>query len=317
MGEGHFASKHRFIWRIAAKVKIFTGGSGKPFLELAEVFLVLFVTLGPINFMNVFAEMTKDTTAAFARQLALRASLIATIAIFLSAAVGAFLLAKWRISVGAIAITGAIMLFVVAMQSIFALYGKRASPPDETMPTLDLATSPLAFPRIVTPYGIATLIVLLTLAPESVPSILGLVAIVMAIDLLVMLFVRPILRAIGVPLSLLGVVLSVLQVALSVQFALFGIRTIKADPPLYLRQGPHGHHVRPSRRVARFTSLTVDIPCQPRHIGISAGPRNALQDYAGRPDVANPLARRRRRSHRRFERSNADGACRDLGACRA
>ncbi len=90
------------------------------------------------------------------------------------------------------------------------------------------AWSQLVFPYIATPYGIGALIVLLTLAPESGMEIYITLLAVMLINLIMMLFVKPIMRVMGVPLGLLGTVLSVLQVALSIQFAFFAIRTALA-----------------------------------------------------------------------------------------
>lgn len=194
-------------------------------LGAAQVFVVIFVTLGPLNFIKTFAALTKDAAPALQRHIAVRAASIATISVLASAFVGSILLGKWHVSVSAIALTGAVVLFVVAMKSILELYAEHA-PVERRAPSLDLAISPLAFPHLATPYGIAVLIVLLALSPQNTVTILGLALLVMAIDLLIMLFVRPIMRGLGVPLSLLGVVLSLLQVALSIQFALFAIRTL-------------------------------------------------------------------------------------------
>jgi multiple antibiotic resistance protein len=151
----------------------------------------------------------------------------------LAAIVGTVLLQKWLISLAAIAIAGGIILFLVAIRSILTLYAERslASEPNAApapTPTLALAASPLAIPHIVTPYGVATVIVFLTLAPEFKWAIIGLVLIIMAVDLLVMLFVRPFLRVLSMPLQLLGIVFAVLQVALSVQMVMFAVRVILA-----------------------------------------------------------------------------------------
>lgn len=194
----------------------------------SEVFVVLFVTLGPINFIRTFVALTKGAPAPLLRKIALRASLLATTGVLLSAVVGSALLTKWRISIGAIALAGAVILFVVAMKSILDLYVEK-TPVDRGPPTLAISGSPLAFPDIATPYGIAVLIVLLTLSPANAGMILLLAVVVMAIDLVVMLFVGPIMRVLGLPLSLLTVVLALLQVALSIQFGLFALRAITAQ----------------------------------------------------------------------------------------
>ncbi len=204
---------------------VFVGAPGRDFLGTGEVFIILFVTFGPINFINRFYRMTMDADAKAVAGLAVRNALIATAAIVLSGIVGSFMLEKWRISIPAIAFTGGIALFAVAMSSIAAPY--RSSTPDASNANVSGLTvsSQLAFPYIATPYGIAAFIVLLALAPENTLAITITLLVVMAIDLVMMLFVKPIMRVVGFPLGLLGTVLSVLQVALSIQFAFFAIRT--------------------------------------------------------------------------------------------
>src|SRR4051812_44149298 len=85
-------------------------------------------------------------------------------------------------------------------------------------PSLALAFTPLAFPTIV-PYGIATLIVLLatTKTLEQQGIVLGLTTVVLLLNWVAMLFARPILRLLAIPLQLIGWVLGVLQVALGLQ----------------------------------------------------------------------------------------------------
>jgi small neutral amino acid transporter SnatA (MarC family) len=77
---------------------------------------------------------------------------------------------------------------------------------------------PLVFPSILTPYGIAVVITMSALVRqlEGTPFwLMGLLVAVMAVNLLAMLFARPILRVIQPRfLQLLGLVLSVIQLAL-------------------------------------------------------------------------------------------------------
>ncbi|MGA8533084.1 MAG: MarC family protein [Candidatus Tumulicola sp.] len=207
-------------------MNVFVGAPGREFLGSSEVFIILFVTFGPINFIKLFYGMTKGVAAKALVGFSLRSALLATVAIVLSAFVGSFMLQKWEISVPAIALTGGIILFVAAMRSILALYG--GSGPNANAETPSPSVPNLVFPYIATPYGIAATIVLLTAAPESAMTIYMLLLAVMLINLIMMLFVKPIMRVLGVPLGLLGTVLSVLQVALSIQFVFFAIRTALA-----------------------------------------------------------------------------------------
>lgn len=206
-------------------MNVFVGAPGREFLESSEIFIILFVTLGPINFINLFARIAAGLDAKAVAGLAVRSTLLATVAIVFSGIVGSFMLEKWKISVPAIALTGAIVLFVAAMRAILALYGDAAPNAASAGST---TPSQLVFPNIATPYGIAALIVLLTLAPDGAKQIYLVVLAVMLISLIMMIFVKPLMRVLGVPLGLLGTLVSVLQIALSIQFAFFAVRTLLA-----------------------------------------------------------------------------------------
>jgi multiple antibiotic resistance protein len=205
-------------------MNVFVGAPGREFLGAGEVFIILFVTFGPINFINRFHRMTAETNTKELAAVAVRNVLTAAAAIVLSGWVGSFMLEKWRISIPAIALTSAIALFVVAMQSLAAPYRQSATDAANQLNP----SSPLAFPYIATPYGIAAFITLLALAPGNALEIGKTLLVVMLISLIMMLFVKPIMRVVGIPLGLLGTVLSVLQVSLSIQFAFFAIRTALA-----------------------------------------------------------------------------------------
>jgi multiple antibiotic resistance protein len=90
----------------------------------------------------------------------------------------------------------------------------------------------LAFPTIVTPYSIAVLVLLMTLAPEQSPGwrlILGVAGAVLVIDLITMLNAQRILKAAYVPavLGVVGTVMAVPQIALAVQAVVVGLRLLR------------------------------------------------------------------------------------------
>ncbi len=69
-------------------MNIFVGAPGREFLGAGEVFIMLFVTFGPINFINRFYRMTAGAGAKPQVGLAVRSVAIATVAAILSALVG-------------------------------------------------------------------------------------------------------------------------------------------------------------------------------------------------------------------------------------
>ena len=94
-----------------------------------------------------------------------------------------------------------------------------------TTPTIAMAVSPLSFPTIVTPYGIAILIIVMTAAQGDVSRQIGIIGVLLAImllNLLAMLFAHKIVKfiVVRITLQILGSVLGVPQVALGIQIIL-------------------------------------------------------------------------------------------------
>jgi multiple antibiotic resistance protein len=205
--------------------------------SLGEAFIFLFVTLGPLNVIGPFVAMTHGRDTTFKRRLAFGAFIVATIALLVAATLGAKTLQAWSISVGALLLAAGIILFLVALQPVLAGYKPR-EPRVEAMaaatapvPSVsELALSPLAFPTIVTPYGLALLILLFTLYPLSAGglSMLGVAGFVLTLDLLAMLSADLITKTpLFTPgLGILGSVMGVLLVALGVQAVVDGLRLL-------------------------------------------------------------------------------------------
>ena len=87
------------------------------------------------------------------------------------------------------------------------------------------AAASLLFPIVLTPYGVATVIVLLASnrEPERIAMIVGLLVLVMVFNLLAMLYARRILVGFTmVVLQVLGAVLGVLPAGLAVEFIVPG-----------------------------------------------------------------------------------------------
>ena len=186
----------------------------------AKVFIFLFLTLGPLKILGPFVLMTRSCDATARRRLAFRATVISIVAIIFAAVTGASILRKWGISIGSLLLTAGLILFLVALKPVleqFAQHQSSAAPPPDAPPPTPMR---IAFPTIVTPYGIAILIVLVTLRGDiaTAVQVLGVAVFVLLLDLLAMLFAQRILNTPLVPLAL-GIVepvLGVLQVALGV-----------------------------------------------------------------------------------------------------
>ena len=207
--------------------------------SFGKVFTFLFLTLGPLKIIGPFAEMTQGRDAVFRRKLAFRGAIVAAIGLLAAVTLGTRILKQWGISVGALLLTAGVVLFLVALRPVLEQYAARdtrAEAADKAatseLPIRALAITPLAFPTIVTPYGVAVLIMLMALRPDHVFGILSVAAAVLMVDLLAMLSADRILKTpfVGTALLIVGMVLGILQVALGIQAAADGIRLLVAGP---------------------------------------------------------------------------------------
>ena len=195
------------------------------------IFALLFLMLGPIKLLSPFAAATKDCDSIFRFRLATRAFLFSAAAVTIAAALGQQMLDNFAIPVLVLQIAAGLILFLVALQAVMHQYDL-ARPPDRTEPpTLAHAFSPLAFPTIVTPYGIAAVIILIALAPTTEIRLMvaGVVYFILFVDWLAMLVAHIIVRWFNPLLLLLGVILGVSQVALGLQLMLGGMEGLIAQ----------------------------------------------------------------------------------------
>ena len=196
----------------------------------AQIFILFFVTLGPLKTLGPFAARTRGLPDERMRRLALWAFGIATLAAVVGGLLGQILVAKWGISLPAMTLTAGIVFILVALRQLMEQYSTECAPPPLPLPASSLAAgAQLVFPIVLTPYGIAAAITLLVASQTSARTltILLLLVFVMCLDLLAMWYVRRILAGITpIVLQVVGAVLAVLQVALSVEFILLGLRSL-------------------------------------------------------------------------------------------
>ena len=190
-------------------------------LSLGMYFTAFFVMLGPMKLIGPFARLTAEMERGAARRLALKGVGLACIGGMVAALLGQRALATWGIARPTLLLAAGIVLFVVALHAIMTAYAE-PEPPLPAVPPPHPAMSPLAVPLILTPYGVATFILILAVThdPRRELVVFGLFLAVMLLNLLVMWFVRPIVRWGGGLLTLTGSVLGVLQVALALQLIL-------------------------------------------------------------------------------------------------
>ena len=202
-------------------------------LSWYEILTILFVVFNPLKVVGPFAVATRETDQIFCRQLAWRAILFAAIEVVVAGVLGQRILIAWGMRYAILLLAGGIIWFLIALITVLQPYfpALQSRPPPVERPSLALAFKPLSFPTIVTPYGVATLIILMatmqTIGQQAI--LFALIAVMLLLNWVAMIFARPILRLLAVPLELIGWVLGVLQVALGlnlIYIALLNLITV-------------------------------------------------------------------------------------------
>jgi multiple antibiotic resistance protein len=198
-----------------------------------KFFVVFFLVVEPISLVPVFATLTEGANAAYRKRMAIKSVIVAGMIIIGFALSGAAFLEGMGISIDSFRIFGGLLLFLVALEMVFAREsGTRTSTDEqaESRRRADISVFPLAFPFMSGPGALTT--ILLWFGPVSAvdqpalfAALLAAAVLVLLISLVMMLGAGPLMRILGatgtnVANRLLGVVLG----ALAVQFIVDGIR---------------------------------------------------------------------------------------------
>ena len=198
--------------------------------ELVKFFVLFFVVVEPISLVPLFAALTEGADEAFRRRMAMRAVLVAGAVLALFAVGGAWFLRMMSISIDAFRIAGGVMLFLIALEMVFAREsGTRVTSEEknESRKRADISVFPLAFPFIAGPGAIAIVLLTFGASRQDLPlsfGLFGVVVLVLALTYALMRTTPVVMKVMGVTGAnvvnrLSGVVLA----ALAVQFIIDGL----------------------------------------------------------------------------------------------
>jgi multiple antibiotic resistance protein len=209
-----------------------------------EAFLVglvtLLVTIDPVGLIPVFLSLTRGMDRAARSSIALRAAIVAFAILSFFVLAGDWLLRWLQVSLAAFRISGGLLLFWIAFEMVFE---KRAEREQQTADVAlgkdrirDVAAVPLAIPLMAGP-GAITAVILLAAKSDgtimSLASLLGLIAIVVAVCYIVFLAATRLAHLLGATgQHVLSRMLGLLLSALAVQFVADGLRALLSAPPV-------------------------------------------------------------------------------------
>ena len=86
------------------------------------IFTLLFITLGPLKIVGPFAQLTREADEATMRKIAVRAFVIALIAVVAGGFAGEVLLENWNVSSSAMLLAGGIIFALVGLSLVLEQY---------------------------------------------------------------------------------------------------------------------------------------------------------------------------------------------------
>lgn len=201
------------------------------FDQLLKFFVTFLLVVEPVSFIPLFMALTAGSSELERRRMARKAVTIAALILLFFALVGGRFLELLNISIDAFRIFGGLLLFLIALEMVFARQsGTRTSGPEEEegRQRADISVFPLAFPFIAGPGSLTTILLYFGPATEDPLRwglLLACVVLALVVTLVTLYAVTPIYRVMGVTGAnvmnrLLGVVLG----ALAVQYVIDGLR---------------------------------------------------------------------------------------------
>lgn len=196
-----------------------------------QTFLTMLVVMDPIGLAPIFIGLAGNRPAFERRTMALKASVVAGLIILAFGLFGRALLTRLGISLDSFRVAGGILLFLIALDMVFARTSGSKETPDEEKEAQqreDISVFPLAIPLIAGPGTLASIMILASDAHGS-PVLLSAVFLVTAGVLLLCYLALRLSGQIARVIGLTGVhvvtrVLGVLLGALAVQYVADGVR---------------------------------------------------------------------------------------------
>ena len=200
------------------------------YYSIINTFILLFVTMGPIKGLIVFAEMTSEIDTGTRRRIAFKAVSIAAVVGLIFIIFGQFLMELFKFSLEALSIAGGIILFIFAINMVLSEspghgHGKPSQDEIDRM-----ASYPLAMPLMASPMGIVYLTIASATANAIDERIIGITIVflvIMVINLGSMLLVDKISKFISLQaLQVAERVLGILLAALATETVINGLRDV-------------------------------------------------------------------------------------------
>lgn len=187
----------------------------------ASATILLILITDPIGNIPIFANALRHVAPARRPWVILREVLIAFVLLLTFMFIGERFLNLMNLSELALQIGGAVILFLIALRMVFPPH-KAEEPAQQIEPLI----VPLAVPSIAGPSALATVLLLVSQAPERRPEWIAALCVTMMVSAVVLVLAERIQRVAGESLVLaLERLMGLVLVSVAVEMLLKGIKT--------------------------------------------------------------------------------------------
>jgi multiple antibiotic resistance protein len=195
-------------------------------------FVTFFVVIDAVGVAPVFASLTAPGGPAYARRMAIKATVVATLIMFFFAFGGPWLLGHLGISLDAFRVAGGALLFLIALEMVFEKRQQRQKSraeqvlaEEEAAGRLDdISVFPIAIPMLAGPGSIATAMIYMRNAgddPVDIAIVCAAIGVNLVLAGLIFLASGPLMRLMGDQIAgaitrIFGVILSALAIQLMI-----------------------------------------------------------------------------------------------------
>lgn len=187
--------------------------------EFFSILILLLILLDPFGNTLVFLSLLKNQPKSIQKKIIIRENIIAAIALILFIFIGDKFLALLNLSQPALAISGGIILFLIALRMVFPVY----IPDNEDYQTIPFIV-PMAIPLIAGPAALTTILLLSKKTDVNILIITIVIAII--INILILLSANTIAKVFGkAGMNAMERLIGLILIAISVQMVLDGLKT--------------------------------------------------------------------------------------------
>ena len=163
-------------------------------MDIFSVTLLLFFIMDPLGNLPIFISVLKQVDEEKRLRITIREMLIALLILILFLMLGDDLLRILHLKQESVGMSGAIILFVIAIRMIFPVTKREL---DQSIPGDEPFIVPMATPLVAGPSTLATIILLSHQYPEEQLNLLLAIFLAWLLSATILVFAGPIMKLIG------------------------------------------------------------------------------------------------------------------------